>query len=132
MSWLSKNLGKVGGAVLGFALAPATAGASLTWALGGAVGGSMLFDQPKAAESAQEKQIAAQKEMQGKQLELAGQRSVLTEKQMELQMGQRQIDLLSNLYLEQDRREPKIYTLPTAERTSPIERINSAISDFFR
>lgn len=136
MGWFSKSFGKIGGAILGVVLAPATAGASVAWALGGAAAGHVFIDQPKVAESAQEKQIAAQKEMQAqqfkKQAELAGQQFTLTEKQMELQMGQRQIELLANLFDRQDRTEPEIYYLPAAEPTSPVTRINLAIDEFFR
>ncbi len=116
-------------AVIGFAIAGppgAVVGAGL---------GYSSLEQKKAAERAesiQEKQIAAQREMQERQVELAGQQTTLTEKQMELQMGQRQIELLANLFSKQDRTEPVIYTLPTAEPTSPVERINLAIEDLFR
>ena len=85
--------------------------------------------QAKKAESAAKKRQAKQIEAE---LELAGQQRTLTEKQMQLQVGQRQIDILANLFDEQDRTEPVIYTLPSAEPTSPIERINRAIDDFFR
>ncbi len=90
----------------------------------------------ETAKSQQKKAQKKQEEMQQTQieaeLELAGQQAELTERQMELQVGQRQIELLADLYLEQDRTEPKIYYLPTAEPTSPFERINRAISDYFR
>jgi len=117
-------------ALVGYAIAgPAYAG------LGALTGASIGYSsvQQKSAikkgEKLQERQIAAQKE---RQAELAGQQYTLTEKQMELQMGQRQIELLADLYLRQDRTEPTIYYLPTAEPTSPVERINRAIDEFFR
>lgn len=83
----------------------------------------------ETAKSERKKAESAAKEMQQERLEaqseLAGEHRELTEKQMELQIGQRQIELLSNLYLEQDRREPRILTLP-ASREPPgiIDRIN--------
>jgi len=70
--------------------------------------------------------------MQKRQVELAGQQTTLTERQMKLQIGQRQIEILANLFDEQDRTEPEIYYLPAAEPTSPFEKINIAIDDFFR
>lgn len=56
---------------------------------------------------------------------MAGEHAELTEKQMELQIGQRQIELLADLYLEQDRTEPRILTLPTSrEPPGIVQRIN--------
>jgi len=140
MGWFSKvfggDVGKIVGAVIGTIIAP-----GVGTVIGAGIGASI--DQSKTAESlqekqiaAQEKQIAAQKAMQEKQLEaqveLAGRQTTLTEKQMQLQMGQRQIEILASLFDEQDRTEPEIYYLPAAEPTSPFERINLAIDDFFR
>ncbi len=81
-----------------------------------------MKSERKKAESAvkerQQEQIEAQSE-------LAGEHRELTEEQMELQMGQRQIELLSQLYLEQDRTEPRIVTLPTSrEPPGIVDRIN--------
>lgn len=117
--------------------APAVIGGVIAGPAGFVAGASLGYSSVqqksaiKKAEKLQEKQIAAQREMLGRQAELAGQQYTLTEKQMQLQVGQRQIELLANLFTEQDRTEPQIYTLPTAEPTSPIERINLAIEDFF-
>ena len=83
----------------------------------------------ETAKSERKKAESAQKERQQEQIEaqsgLAGEQRELTEKQMELQIGQRQIELLADLYLEQDRTEPRILTLP-ASREPPgiIGRIN--------
>lgn len=140
MGWFSKvfggDVGKIVGAVVGTIILP-----GVGTVIGAGIGGSI--DSAKAAESAQEKQIAvqeaqiaAQKAMQEKQLaaqiELAGQQRSLTEKQMQLQMGQRQIEILASLFDKQDRTEPEIYYLPAAEPTSPVERINLAIDEFVR
>lgn len=83
----------------------------------------------ETAKSERAKAESAVKERQAEQIEaqsvLAGEHSELTEKQMELQMGQRQIELLSDLYLEQDRTEPRIVTLPTSrEQPGIVDRIN--------
>jgi len=111
------------------------------WAIAALIGATIYSvesskSQTKKAIKSQEKQLAAQMAMQEEQLEaeieLAGQQQTLTEKQMKLQVGQRQIEILANLFDEQDRTEPEIYYLPTAEPTSPFERINLAIDDFVR
>ena len=64
--------------------------------------------------------------------ERAIQQAPISAEQMQMVMGAQEIESLIDKFIEQDRTEPKIYTLPTAEPTSPIERINRAISDFFR
>lgn len=98
------------------------------WVLPALIIGSTIYST-ETAKSQQQKAISAQKEMQQREIEaqsvLAGEHEELTEKQMELQIGQRQIELLSDLYLEQDRTEPRILTLP-ASREPPgiIDRIN--------
>jgi len=112
-------------AVIGFAIGGPQG------ALMGAGMGYSSVQQKSAIEKAeklQEKQIAAQR----RQVGLAGQQYTLTEEQMQLQMGQRQIELLASLFDEQDRTEPEIYYLPAAEPTSPFTRINLAIEDFIR
>ncbi len=117
---------------------PAVVGYAIAGPGGAVVGAGLGYSsvQQKSAiekaESLQGKQIAAQRETQTRQAELAGQQFTLTEKQMQLQMGQRQIELLASLFNKQDRTEPVIYTLPAAEPTSPFERINLAIEDLFR
>ncbi len=98
------------------------------WLLPAIIIGSTIYTT-ETAKSQQKKAISAQKDLQQEQIEAqgvyAGEQKELTEKQMELQIGQRQIELLSNLYLEQDRTEPRILTLP-ASREPPgiIDRIN--------
>ena len=99
-------------------------GGAFTGALLGAGYGLSTVTQKKAYESAealQSKQITAQRS----QIELAGQQYTLTEEQMQFQMGQRQIGMLADLYLSEDRREPRILTLP-ASREPPgiIDRFN--------
>ncbi len=117
---------------------PAVVGYAIGGPAGAVVGGGLGYSSVlqksaiEKAEKLQGRQIAAQRETQTRQAELAGQQFTLTEKQMELQMGQRQIELLASLFDKQDRTEPVIYTLPTAEPTSPFERINQALDDFFR
>jgi len=117
---------------------PAAVGFAIAGPYAAAAGASMgySFVQQKSAiekaEKLQERQIAAQRESLRRQTELAGQQYTLTEKQMQLQMGQRQIELLANLFDKQDRTEPEIYYLPAAEPTSPVTRFNLAVEDFLR
>jgi len=119
-------------------LVPAAIGTIIMPGYGTLMGASLGYSsvQQKSAiekaEKLQERQIAAQRETLTRQAELAGQQYTLTEKQMELQMGQRQIEILASLFNEQDRTEPEIYYLPAAEPSSPVERINLAIDDFVR
>lgn len=51
----------------------------------------------------------------------------ISEEQMQKVMKQREVDSLVDHYIEQDQQAPRIYTLPTAEKSSPIDRINDAI-----
>jgi len=128
-------------AVIGFVIggpvgaAAGAKGGALAGAAIGAGYGLSSVQQKKAIESAgslQEKQFAAQKELQRRQIEYAGQQYELTEKQMEFQMGQRQIGILTERLLEQDR-EPRILTLP-ASREPPgiVDRFNLWIDQALR
>ena len=98
--------------------------------------GAIAIDQP-----------AMKKEIAGKErgaragaaaaAEIAGRRRAIqqapiTAEQMKMVMGADEIGSLLDEFYEQDQAEPLIYTLPTAEPTSPIERINQAIADVFR
>ena len=149
MSWFSNNIGKIGGAILGWGLAPVTAGASLlagsSWALAGAVGGDVLIDQPKAAkeqagavigtqEQIAAEQLTAQKETAAERLEvergISAEQYRLTKTQMEFQMGQQQVELLANLFLEQDRTETetrpgaRVLTLPSTSPSGILDQVN--------
>lgn len=77
----------------------------------------------------QEAAAKAQAEQAGKQRAIAN--APISPEQMRMVIGQRQIDNLISKFSEQDQTEPEIYTLPAAEPTSPIERINRAIGDLF-
>lgn len=147
--------GKVGGAILGAVLAPVTGGMSLgatiaamaPFALTGAVAGHTLIDKPQeqkeqfeaairtqkqTQEQIAAEQLTAQKEATAEQLELereiAAEQYRLTEKQMKFQMGQQQLELLSNLFLEQDRTEvqtgTRFITLPSIAPSGIIDQIN--------
>ncbi|MBA7680196.1 hypothetical protein ES703_88506 [subsurface metagenome] len=79
-------------------------------------------------------QIVAQKETAAERLELerkiAAEQYRLTERQMEFQMGQQQIELLANLFLDQDRTETetrtgaRVLTLPSSAPSGIIDQIN--------
>ena len=87
----------------------------------------------KKQESRQRKKQQAAAEAQAR---LAGQQRAISHApisavQMEMVISQREIENIVDKFIEQDQTEPEIYTLPAAEPTSPIERINLAIEDFF-
>jgi len=77
----------------------------------------------------QEAAARSQAELAGQQRAIAG--APISAAQMKMVIGQRKIENLVDKFNEQDRTEPEIYTLPAAEPTSPFERINLAIEDFF-
>jgi len=78
----------------------------------------------------QEAAAKAQAIQAGQQRAIAG--APISAEQMKMVMGQREIENLVDKFYEQDRTEPEIYTLPSAEPTSPYERINLAIEDLLR
>jgi len=122
-----ENLGAIVGGIAGFIFGGPTG------AMIGAGIGSTYYDQPIMAEKSFEAQTGGAKQKaiaEGR--ELAIQRAPISAEQMKMVMGAREIEDLVRKFNEQDRTEPVIYTLPTAEPTSPVERINRAIADFFR
>lgn len=110
-----------------------TTGVCTTIAL---VGGSMYYQRQQAksaeskARSRQEGTAIAQAEIAGRQRAI--QQAPIKAEQMKLVMGAEEIGSLLDEFYEQDQAETEVYYLPTAEPTSPVERINRAISDFFR
>ena len=126
------------GAIIG-GIAGALIGGPAGWKLGAMIGagiGTVAIDQP-----AMKKELAGRERAAGAgaaaQAEIAGRRRAIqhapvTARQMQLVMGADKVGSLLDEFYEQDQAEPTIYTLPTAEPTSPIERINRAITDFFR
>lgn len=98
--------------------------------------GTIMY-QTQAAKKTVSRQRKEQEAAAKAQAELAGQQRAIvgapiSAEQMKMVMGQREIESLVDKFYEQDRTEPEIYTLPTAQPTSPVERINLAIEDFFR
>lgn len=98
--------------------------------------GTVLY-QTQAAKKQSSRQRKREEAAAKSQAEFAGgQRAIanapISAEQMKMVMGQRKIENLVDKFYEQDQTEPEIYTLPTAEPTSPVERINRAIDDFFR
>lgn len=94
--------------------------------------GTVIYQtqQVKKRTKKQEAAAKAQAEAAGQQRAIAG--APISATQMKMVMGQRQIENLVQKFYEQDRTEPEIYTLPTAEPTSPVERFNRALEDLFR
>ena len=106
------------------------------WLLAGVTVGTMMYSRQQAKSTAskqrkkQEAAAKAQAEAAGRQRAI--QQAPISAGQMEMVMGAEKIESLLDKFDEQDHTEQVIYTLPTAEPTSPVERINRAISDFFR
>lgn len=132
--------GAIAGAVAGIFLGPAVGisvagmGAAASGAIVGASLGYTFYDQPQMAKaetkSAEKKQRAAA-EAQLK-YQLAGQYDPIDPEQMRMQMGQRQIESLTDALLAQETKQPTVYTLPTAQPSSPVERINQAIGQLLK
>ncbi|MBA7624781.1 hypothetical protein ES703_32193 [subsurface metagenome] len=81
--------------------------------------------QARTAEKIAARELAVQRELAGRQLEL-------TEKQMELQARQQMIGSLSGVFDHQDRQEIRYVTKPVIQREeSLIDQINRAIGEFF-
>ena len=104
--------------------------------LGAAVTVGAIYYSGQRAKSAASKQRKEQEAAAKVQAEQAGQQRAIagapiSAEQMKMVMGQREIENLVQKFYEQDQTEPEIYTLPTAEPTSPFERINLAIGDYF-
>jgi len=98
-------------------------------AVGSAVYGRSV--QKKAQTRAERKQQAAAEE----QAAAAGKayavgQAPISEKQMQKIMKQREIGSLVDHYIEQEREGPQVYTLPTAQPSSPVVRANTAIHKF--
>ena len=133
--------GKIGGAIVGF-LVGGPVGAVV-----GATAGNALIDQPQeqkkqagaviqTQEQIAAEQLAAQKETAAERLELERKIAVeqyqLSKTQMKFQMGQQQVELLANLFLDQDRTErrtepqtgTRILTLPSTGPSGIIDQIN--------
>lgn len=91
---------------------------------------SVAKKQAKHQTKAQQALAQAQAEAAGRQRAI--QQAPISAKQMELVSGAEKIGSLVDKLNEQDREEQEIYYLPTAEPTSPAERINRAIDVFFR
>jgi len=106
------------------------------WILAGVAAATTVVSaevQRKEASKARSAQVALEKKRQ-KQLELeAGEYVALTEKQMKIQAMQSQTKTLVELIDRQDQAAaPQIYTLPTAQKTNPLDRINAAIDDLIK
>lgn len=88
--------------------------------------------QAKKAQSQSEKAGQALAEEQAKAAARA--RAVanapISGEQMQKVMQQRELDSLVDQYATQDQQEHRIYTLPAAQPSSAVVRINNAIHDF--
>ena len=96
--------------------------------------GSVMY-QKSQAEKAQSKSEKAGQALAEEQAKAAARaravaQAPISAEQMQKVMQQRELDNLVNVYAEQDQRGPEIYTLPTAQPSSAVVRINNAIHDF--
>lgn len=101
----------------------------------GIVGGSIYYQSTQAkkleSRSFKAQTEAARRKAIAEGRERAIQQAPISAEQMKLVMGAQEIEGLIDKFYEQDQAGPVIYYLPTAEPTSPIERFNRAIDDFF-
>ena len=97
-------------------------------------GGSAVYQRSQAKKARKESKETSQAAAEA-QAEMAGRaRGVamapITEKQMQKVMKQREIDSLVDEYIRQEQQQPQVYTLPTAQPSSPVVRANTAIHKF--
>ncbi len=111
----------------------ATAVTMGTLAVGATMGMSVY--QRSQAKKAQSRAEKRQQAMAEEQARAAGEasavaRAPISERQMQKIMKQREISSLVDHYIEQEREGPQVYTLPTAQPSSPVVRANTAIHKF--
>ncbi len=96
-----------------------------------ATAGTMMLQRQQvkkqASKSRKSQQAAAEEQAKAIGRQRAVQQAPITAKQMKLVMGQTEIQNLTDKFSEED--QVRIFTLPTLPKTSPIDRINQAISD---
>ena len=98
----------------------------------GAVAATTEVQRREASKARSVAEAAERKRQQAIELE-AGEYVELTEKQMKIQALQSQTRTLVELIDIQDgTAAPQIYTLPAAQSTDPLDRINAAIDDFIK
>ena len=98
--------------------------------------GTMAYQsgQAKKAQSRSEKagQAAAEEQAKAAARARAVAQAPISAEQMQKVIQQRELDNLVNVYATQDQRGPQVYTLPTAQPSSAVVRINNAIHDFLK
>lgn len=100
----------------------------------GVTAGTMSIQHQLAerAQSRSEKRAQAAAETQAKAAARARavQNAPITAEQMQKVTKQREIGSLVDLWIEREKQGPRVYTLPTAEPSDPVTRINQAIHNF--
>lgn len=93
---------------------------------------SYQSSQAKKAQSRSEKagQAAAEEQAKAAARARAVANAPISAAQMQKVIQQRELDSLVDQYATQDQQEHRIYTLPAAQPSSPVVRINNAIHDF--
>lgn len=86
----------------------------------------------KKAQSQSEKagQAAAEEQAKAAARARAVANAPISAEQMQKVIQQRELDNLVDVYATQDQQGHRVYTLPTAQPSSPVVRINNAIHDF--
>ena len=104
-----------------------------TLAVGATVGLSVYQrGEAKKAESRGRKasQAAAEEQAKAAARARAVAQAPISAEQMQKVMEQRELGSLVDHYIEQEQRGPRVYTLPTAQPSSPVVRANEAIHKF--
>lgn len=93
---------------------------------------AIQHSQAKKAQSRGEKagQAAAEEQAKAAARARAVAQAPISAEQMQKVMQQRELGSLVDKYIEQEQGAPRIYTLPTAQPSSPAVRINAAIHEF--
>jgi uncharacterized protein HemX len=101
----------------------------------GAIAGSAVYmssEQKKAQTKATKSAEQAAALQEAKMKDLAGQQYQITQQQMKLQQGQRQIQGLSDA-LEKTSTSPRIFTLPSEQKKfSFVDAVNAQIDAFLK
>jgi hypothetical protein len=92
----------------------------------------MAKQSAKKAESRSRKagQASAEEQAKAAARARAVQNAPISAEQMQKVIKQRELGSLVDHYIEQEGRGPQVHTLPTAQPSSAVVRINNAIHDF--
>lgn len=96
--------------------------------------GSVMYQKSQAEKAQSQSRKAGQAAAEEQAKAAARARAVanapISAEQMQKVIQQRELSSLVDQYATQDQRGPRIHTLPTAQPSSAVVRINNAIHDF--